>query len=75
MNYRKQAFGSLIQIERLVCWDNEFDIVLTQDNRCYVYREQVETDRTQTFRFLMKQASRNLVEEDRLWKMMNTKER
>ena len=73
MNYRKQAFGSLIQIERLVCWDNEFDIVLTQDNRCYVYREQVETDRTQTFEFLMKQAARNLVEEDRQWKMLQEK--
>ena len=72
MKERKQALGSLIQIECLVCWDNEFDIVLTQDNRCYVYREQVETDRTQTFEFLMKQAARNLVEEDRLWKMMNT---
>lgn len=75
MKERKQALGSLIQIERLVCWDNEFDIVVTQDNRCYVYREQVETDRTQTFRFLMKQAARDLVEEERLWKMMNTKER
>ena len=72
MKERKQALGSLIQIERLVCWDNEFDLVLTQDNRCYVYREQIETDRTQTFEFLMKQAARNLVEEDRLWKMMNT---
>ena len=72
MKERKQALGSLIQIERLVCWDDEFDIVLTQDNRCYVYREQVETDRTQTFRFLMKQAARDLFEEDRLWKMMNT---
>ena len=75
MKERKQALGSLIQIERLVCWDNEFDLVLTQDNRCYVYREQIETDRTQTFEFLMKQAARNLVEEDRQWKMMNTKER
>jgi hypothetical protein len=75
MKERKQALGSLIQIESLICWDNEFDIVLTQDSRCYVYREQIETDRTQTFEFLMKQASRNLVEEDRLWKMMNTKER
>jgi len=75
MKERKQSLGSLIQIERLVCWDNEFDIVVTQDNRCYVYREQVETDRTQTFRFLMKQAARDLVEEERIWKMMNTKER
>lgn len=72
MKERKQALGSLIQIERLACWDNEFDIVLTQDNRCYVYRNQAEIDRTQTFQFLMKQAARNLVEEDRLWKMMNT---
>ena len=41
MKERKQALWSLIEIERLACWDNEFDIVVTQDNRCYVYRDSV----------------------------------
>lgn len=72
MKERKQALGSLIEIERLRCWDNEFDIVVTQDNRCYVYRGSAERDVTSTFQYLMKQASRNLVEEDRQWKMMNS---
>ena len=71
MKERKQAPGSLIEIERLRCWDNEFDIVVTQDNRCYVYRGSAEQDVTSTFQYLMKQAGRNLFEEDRQWKMMN----
>ena len=71
MKERKQALGSLIEIERLRCWDNEFDIVVTQDNRCYVYRDSVERDVTDTFQYLMEQAGRNLFEEDRQWKMMN----
>lgn len=71
MEERKQALGSLIEIERLACWDDEFDIVVTQDNRCYVYRSSVEQDVTSTFHYLMKQAGRNLFEEDRQWKMMN----
>ena len=71
MKERKQALGSLIEIERLACWDNEFDIVVTQDNRCYVYRGGAERDVTSTFQYLMNQAGRNLFEEDRQWKMMN----
>ena len=71
MKERKQALGSLIEIERLRCWDNEFDIVVTQDNRCYVHRGSGERDVTNTFQYLMKQADRNLFEEDRQWKMMN----
>lgn len=71
MKERKQALGSLIEIERLRCWDDEFDIVVTQDNRCYVYRDSVERDVTNTFQYLMKQAGRNLFEEERQWKMMN----
>lgn len=70
MKERKQSLGSLIQIERLHCWDDEFDIVVTQDNRCYVYRNAVEQDKTSTFQYLMKQAGRNLFEEDKQWKMM-----
>ena len=70
MKERKQALGSLIEIERLRCWDNEFDIVVTRDNRCYVYRGSGERDVTSTFQYLMKQASRNLFEEERQWKMM-----
>ena len=71
MRERKQALGSLIEIERLRCWDKEFDIVVTQDNRCYVYRDSEELDVTNTFQYLMKQAGRNLFEEDRQWEMMN----
>ena len=71
MRERKQALGSLIEIERLHCWGDEFDIVVTQDNRCCVYRDGVERDVTSTFQYLMKQAGRNLFEEDRQWKMMN----
>lgn len=71
MKERKQSLGSLIEIERLRCWDNEFDIVVTQDNRCYVHRNTVEQDKTSTFQYLMKQAGRNLIEEDRQWEMMN----
>jgi hypothetical protein len=67
---RKQALGSMVEIERPHCWDNEFDIVVTQDNRCYVYRDSGERDVTGTFQYLMKQAGRNLFEEDRQWKMM-----
>lgn len=67
----KQALGSLVEIERLSCWDSEFDIVVTQDNRCYVHRDTVEQDKTSTFRYLMDQAGRNLIQEDRQWKMMN----
>lgn len=71
MKERKQALGSLIEIERLRCWDNEFDIVVTQDNRCYVHRGSAERDVTSTFQYLMKQAGRNLFEEERQWKMMD----
>ena len=73
MKERKQALGSLIEIERLRCWDNEFDIVVTQDNRCYVYRDSGEQDVTVTFQYLINQAGRNLFEEDRQWKMLQQK--
>lgn len=65
---RTRALGSLAQILHLEYDDYDFDIVCS-GWKCWVYRHGVENDISSKFIYLHKQARRNLLEEERQWKL------
>ena len=65
---RARALGSLVQILQLEYGDYDFDI-LCSGWKCWVYRHDIETDLSNKFIYLHKQARRNILEEDRQWKL------
>lgn len=60
---KQRALGSLYQLLDLEYGANKYEVLITNDNRCYVYLYNEVLEYSKVLEFLIRQSRRNLIRE------------